>query len=208
MSNKIQRIFHKCDSLIFEQIDMVKQSQAYLWFSEGISGLDDDLRKFVSKITLLFLIGVPFILILLFWNINSNLRAKVETKLKTHDLAKSIIQGKKNLKSSGGNFIKGLGISNSEQMGSKIKSVLSSSKIATEQIKVKEFSTDTSISSIIKSEAKIFFEKLSLADMTNLIKNLTTRQSFKINEVEIKRNSDDGSLTGFFHVYHFGRSSN
>jgi hypothetical protein len=196
-------IFKKVDKYIFEQIDRFKQTPNYTPINDFYNGLDEEQQKATKAGIILSLFLFPIlVLMLLLWQ-NNTLRDELNTRIQMVDKAQQIIGQSQGLKAVMPNILSQNPIDGQSMMSSRISNLFSSIGVDLNKLQVTNFNSNAISANVMKSEADFTFSNLSTDELMNIFTGMIQREKFRIESVDILRNSDSNLLQGKFHGIHF-----
>lgn len=196
-------LFKKLDREVFNKIDKFKQTTNYNSLQDFYNGLEEDQQKLFKASGIVLIFALPLLLLgFLNWQ-NNSLRAELTEKVSILNKANEILGLKRSLQVSGPGLISDSPIDGESMMTSKISNMLSSAGIDLSKIKVSNYAGAPLSDSIMRSEADFAFAGISTDELMNIFTAMMQREKFKIESVDIKRNSSSNLLEGQFHAIHF-----
>lgn len=200
---KSSPVFKKIDHAIFEQIDKFKQTPNYTPINDFYNGLDEEQQKVVKAGIILSLFLIPaFAMMLLIWQ-NNSLKDELQTRIQMVSKANQIIGQSQGLQQISPTILSQNPIDGQSMMTSRVTGLFGSIGVDLNKVQVSEFSSSAISSNVMKSEADFAFSNLSTDELMNIFTGMIQREKFRIESVEIVRNSDTNLLQGKFHGIHF-----
>lgn len=200
---KSSPVFKKIDHAIFEQIDKFKQTPNYTPINDFYNGLDEEQQKVVKVGIILALFLVPaFAMMLMIWQ-NNSLKDELQTRVQMVSKANQIIGQSQGLQQITPTILSQNPIDGQSMMSSRVTGLFGSIGVDLNKVQVSEFSSSAISSNVMKSEADFSFSNLSTDELMNIFTGMIQREKFRIESVEIVRNSDTNLLQGKFHGIHF-----
>lgn len=200
---KSSPVFKKIDHAIFEQIDKFKQTPNYTPINDFYNGLDEEQQKVVKVGIILGLFLIPaFAMMLLIWQ-NNSLKDELQTRIQMVSKANQIIGQSQGLQQITPTILSQNPIDGQSMMTSRVTGLFGSIGVDLNKVQVSEFSSSAISSNVMKSEADFAFSNLSTDELMNIFTGMIQREKFRIESVEIVRNSDTNLLQGKFHGIHF-----
>lgn len=193
-------LFKKIDSFVFKQVNLFKASPFYLKIQEPLNLIDDDLRLVVNNVLSSLLVLTPLILIGILMFNNYLLRKNVSLKKEIISRANEILVNKNEIINVTGNFISNSNIDSDAAMNGRVKNLCTSINLDPNKVSASNFQSENSFAKSNKITATINFSKLSTNDLINLLSGLLEREKMRITGVNIRKNSSDTQLEGFFQV--------
>lgn len=191
-----QPILKPLDEALFKQIDKIYSSAFYSKIKELLSNLDDDKRSLVIHVISFTLISIPFFVVLIVFFSNQSLKTELALKEKIYHLGEDIIADRKQLEAIAFNFINNSSIDNDSALQSRIKSMLSGTRVDTNKITISEFNSNPSFNNSNQVIADVNFNRFSASDLTELLSAMINREKFKVSNMNIKKNAETAQLEG------------
>jgi hypothetical protein len=201
--NKSLPLFHRIDREIFERLDKFKQTTNYHPIQDFYNSLEEEQQKVFKAICVALIILIPALMLSIVWWQNN--KFKNDLALRTSIVSKSneIIGQKESLQQIIPQAFSSNPIDDQSMMTSRLSTILSSMGIELAKIQVKEFSTKTISSNLMKSEADFSFNNLSTDELMNMFTSMIAREKFRISALDVLRNKDTNLLQGQFHAIHY-----
>lgn len=208
--NQASRIplFKKIDRAIFERLDRFRLTPGYNGIQDFYNGLDEEQQKVFKSLVVISIFIIPIIFMSVLWWQNGGIKTDLQTRMDLVSKANEIIGQRESLQTIAPNILSLNPIDGQSMMTSRISNILSSSGMDLSKIKIEDFATDISSGNIVKSEANLKFSNFSTDEMINMLLNLIQREKFRIQHVNISRNSDNNLLNGRFHIVHLSVTQN
>jgi hypothetical protein len=205
--NKSLPLFHRIDREIFERLDKFKQTTNYHPIQDFYNSLEEEQQKVFKAVCVALIILIPALMLSIVWWQNN--KFKNDLALRTSIVSKSneIIGQKESLQQIIPQAFSSNPIDDQSMMTSRLSTILSSMGIELAKIQVKEFSTKTITSNLMKSEADFSFNNLSTDELMNMFTSMIAREKFRISELDVLRNKDTNLLQGQFHAIHYSSYS-
>lgn len=199
-------LFKKIDRAVFERIDKFKLTPGYNNLQDFYNGLEEEQQK-VFKAAIVFLIFfVPAVFLgLVVWQ-NNALKADMETRIALISKANEIIGQRQGLVEVSPNILSDSPIDGDSMMSSRLSNLLSSVGVDLSKIQVENYAGDLVSGTIQRAEADFKFSNLSNDELMNVFTAMIQREKFRIQSVDIKRNSETNLLQGVFHAVHYGNA--
>ena len=150
---------------------------------------------------------IPLIIFLIFLSSNSSLKQDFAVKEEIIQVANELIQKKAIMTSEerkilGSSYINGEGA-----LKNKITSLLSMSSIDTSKIKINNFDSQELDGFITKVKSDIGFRDLSSQDIFAIFNSITARGKMRVDEVSIRKSSNDNLLDGMLTVLYYSKEA-
>ncbi len=200
--------FKKIDLLVFDRISKFKLTPGYNNIQDFYNGLEEEQQKFFKAIVVLGLFLIPILFLGLVWWQNNNLKLDLKTRIALISKANEIIGQRQSLRNIAPSILSDSPIDGESMMTSRISNLLSSVGVDLSKIQISNYTGQLSSGSIMKAEADFKFSNLSTDELMNIFSNMIQREKFRIQSVDIVRNSDTNLLQGKFHALHYGNSQN
>ena len=196
-------LFKKLDRAVFESIDKFKQSPNYSTVQDFYNGMEEEQQKAFKAIILFILISIPILFLSFLWWQNTNIQKDLDLRLAIIKQAKEINAQKSGLREISPQILSMNPIDSESMMTTRVSGLLQSSAIDISKIQIKDFSSTSITTGIMRSEADVSFSNLTTDELMNVFNNMIQQERFKISSVSINRNPDTGFLQGQFHAIHF-----
>ena len=198
--------FKKIDEFVFNQIENLKASSVYQQFIDQTSDIDDETQKKLnyglSILIVLFPIMIIFFLVWKNIDVNNQLRLKRNIQLSTSEISSKI----RRLKNVEMNVI-GPNIFASEgDLQNSLKNILKSQNVGADKFSISEFDTTESITSLKRVSAVLGFRNLSINELTNVLRELISKEKMIVPDLVIKKDPATELLTGSIKIYHHFRN--
>lgn len=199
-------LFKKIDRAVFDRIDKFKLTPGYNNLQDFYNGLEEEPQK-VFKAAIVFLIFfLPAVFLgLVVWQ-NNALKTDMETRIALISKANEIIGQRQGLTEVTPNILSDSPIDGDSMMSSRLSNLLSSVGVDLSKIQVENYAGDLVSGTIQKAEADFKFTNLSNDELMNVFTAMIQREKFRIQSVDIKRNSETNLLQGVFHAVHYGNA--
>lgn len=205
--NNQSTTFKKIDREIFERIDKFKLSPSYNGLQDFYNGLEEEQQRLFKGAIIVVLFLLPLLLLgLLFWQ-NNSLKEDLQTRIALVSKANEIIGQKKGLDQVSSNILSDNPIDGASMMTSRLSNLLSSAGMDLSKIQVINYNNEMISDSIMRAEADFSFNNVSTDELMNIFTAMITREKFRIQSVEIKRNAESNLLQGQFHAIHFSNAA-
>ncbi len=208
--NQVSRmpLFKKIDRAIFERLDRFRSSPGYNNVQDFYNGLDEEQQKVFKSVVVISIFIVPIIFLSILWWQNSSIKTDLQARVDLVSKANEIIGQRESLQNIAPNILSSSPIDGQSMMTSRVSNILSSSGMDLSKIKIDDFASDISSGNIVKSESNLNFSNFSTDEMVNMLLNLIQREKFRIQHVNISRNSDNNLLNGRFQIVHLSVAQN
>lgn len=201
-------IFKKIDRAVFESIDKFKLTPNYNVIQDFYNGFEEEQQKVVKGVIIVALFVLPLMLVgIIFWQ-NSSLQTELDLRKSIVREAQRIIGQNQGLREKSPQVLSQNPIDSDLMMTSRLSNLLSAVGIDLSKIQVSNFSSTSITSNIMRSESDFQFSNLSTDELMNIFTSMIQRDKFRIESVDIKRNTDSNLLQGTFHAVHFSSFSN
>lgn len=205
MSNRIST-FKKIDEFIFAQIENFKTSSIYNQLLDLTSSLDDEAQKKVNYAVSIFIVLFPIMIIFfLVWkniDVQNALKIKRNIEISTTEISSKI----RRLKNVETNVIGPNSIASEGELQNALNGILKPLNISFEKVTISEFVVSESITNLKRVSAKLEFKNLSLNEVTNLLRELISKEKMIIPDLVITRDPTSELLIGSIKIYHHFRN--
>ena len=201
-------LFKKIDRAVFERISKFKVTPGYNNLQDFYNGLDEEQQKVFKAAVVLLIFLIPTIVLGLFWWQNNNLKSNLETRINLISKANEIIGQRQSIRSIAPMILSENPIDGESMLSSRLSNLLSASGVDLSKIKVSNYNGELVSGNIQRSEADFKFSNLSTDELMNVFSNMIQREKFRIQSLDIVRNSETNLLQGKFHAIHFGNAQN
>ena len=200
-------IFQKVDAFVFQKIDELQNHPEYQKVADAYSNLEENVQELIKAALMILLTIIPLIIFLIFLSSNSSLKQDFAVKEEIIQVANELIQKKAIMTSEerkilGSSYINGEGA-----LKNKITSLLSMSSIDTSKIKINNFDSQELDGFITKVKSDIGFRDLSSQDIFAIFNSITARGKMRVDEVSIRKSSNDNLLDGMLTVLYYSKEA-
>lgn len=198
--------FKKIDRAIFDRIDKFKLTPGYNNLQDFYNGLEEEQQKVFKALVVFLIFILPAIFLgLISWQ-NNALKADMETRVALISKANEIIGQRQSLRDISPNILSDNPIDGDSMMTSRLSNLLSSLGLDLSKIQVDNYAGELTSGTIQRAEADFKFSNLSTDELVNIFTGMIQREKFRIQSVNITRNSETNLLQGQFHAVHFGNA--
>jgi hypothetical protein len=127
--DKSKNIFIKIDEFIFQRIDLLKADGSFQKINDVLSGLEEEQQKLFAQLLTFSLLIIPFIIALIFWWGNHNIKKNIEVKNQILEQIASLSGNRDTLVSVSSTFVSPVPISDKGDLDNKIRNLMSSANI-------------------------------------------------------------------------------
>ncbi|MCM2349101.1 MAG: hypothetical protein NDI69_03710 [Bacteriovoracaceae bacterium] len=199
--------FKKIDREIFERLDKFKLTPSYGNIQDFYNSMEEEQQRLFKGGVILALFLVPALLLaFLAWQ-NNSLKEDLNTRISLISKANEIIGQKQGIKRVSPGVLSDNPIDGASMMSSRLSNLLSSVGMDLSKIKVSNYGNEMISDTIMRAEADFAFNNVSTDELMNIFTSMITREKFRIQSVNIKRNADSNLLQGQFHAIHFSNAA-
>lgn len=199
--------FKKIDREIFERLDKFKLTPSYGNIQDFYNSMEEEQQRLFKGGVILALFLVPALLLaFLAWQ-NNSLKEDLNTRISLISKANEIIGQKQGIKRVSPGVLSDNPIDGASMMSSRLSNLLSSIGMDLSKIKVSNYGNEMISDTIMRAEADFAFNNVSTDELMNIFTSMITREKFRIQSVNIKRNADSNLLQGQFHAIHFSNAA-
>ena len=199
-------LFKKVDQAIFDRIDKFKLSPGHNNIQDFYNGLEEKHQEIFKAAIIILIFLIPLVFIgIIFWQ-NNSLKEDITTRVAVIAKANEIIGQKQGVRDISQTLLSNNPIDGASMMTSRLSNLLSSISIDLSKIQVSNYTGELTSGTIMRSEADFSFTNLSTDELMNVFANMIQREKFRIQAVNITRNSDSNLLKGQFHAVHFSNA--
>lgn len=206
INNGSTPIFKKIDQALFAKIDQFKTTPGYNSMQDFYNGLDEEQQKSLKALVILVLFMIPVVFLGFIWWQNVSLKEDFETRVAIVKKANEIIGQKQSIGDIAPQILSPNPIDGESMMSSRLSNLLSAVGVDLSKIKVSGYEGNLISGNIMKSEADFSFSNLSTDELMNVFTSMIQREKFKIESVNIKRDTQSNLLQGRFHAIHFSNA--
>lgn len=198
--------FKKIDREIFERLDKFKLTPSYGNIQDFYNSMEEEQQRLFKGGVILALFLVPAILLaFLAWQ-NNSLKDDLSTRIALISKANEIIGQKQGIKRVSPGVLSENPIDGASMMSSRLSNLLSSIGMDLSKIQVSNYANEMISDTIMRAEADFAFNNVSTDELMNIFTSMITREKFRIQSVDIKRNAESNLLQGQFHAIHFSNA--
>lgn len=200
-------LFKKLDKALFAQIDKFKSTPNYNLIQDFYNSLEEEQQKVFKAIVILCLFLIPSMgMGFIYWQ-NGKLTEDLNLRKSIIAKANEIIGQSQGLRDVSPQIVSQSPIDSSSMMTSRLSNLLSGGGVDLSKIQVGEFASDPITGTVMKSEATFSFSNFSTDELMNTFTVMIQREKFRIQSVNINRNSETELLQGNFHAIHYSAVS-
>jgi hypothetical protein len=200
--------FKKIDLLVFEKVNKFKQSLGHQNLQDFYNSLEEDQQKIFKAGIILIIFLIPTLFIGILWWQNSRLKTEMGNRINIISKSQEIIGERQSLRNISPRIISDSPIDGDSMMTSRLSNLLSSVSVDLSKIQISNYFGELVTTSIQKAQADFQFSNLSTDELVNIFTNMMTREKFRIDSLDIKRNPQTNLLQGSFHAIHLGNAQN
>jgi hypothetical protein len=200
-------LFKKLDRALFAQIDKFKSTPNYNLIQDFYNSLEEEQQKLFKAIVILCLFLIPSMgMGFIYWQ-NGKLTEDLNLRKSIIAKANEIIGQSQGIRDVSPQIISQSPIDSSSMMTSRLSNLLTGGGVDLSKIQVGEFASDPITGAVMKSEATFSFNNFSTDELMNTFTVMIQREKFRIQSVNINRNSETELLQGNFHAIHYSAVS-
>ncbi len=203
---KTKSVFIKIDEFIFQKLDLLKAEGLFQKAQDLMSNLDEAQQKLAAQLTTFFLLLFPFFVVLGFWLTNHQAKKAIEVKKQIIEQIALFDGNKTTLSNVSGNYLSQNVIQGQDDLDNRIRNIASSSQIDQGKVSVTNFSQTSSSASVSKIEADITFTGFGTSDFSNFMRGMVESEKFKVQKINLTKNSETNLLEGIVSVLHLGQN--
>jgi hypothetical protein len=203
--NKVQTAFKLIDNAIFQLMDNIKASDFSQKLNQQMQQFSPEVQKIINQSinVLLFLIPMVIVLIMALSNLSS--RSEANKKIEILELINSYSKKKSEAITQSRSVISPKVFSKQSDFETQLMQSYRLSGIDQSKMKVSGFIQDSSIKPLLKSEAKIRFNNLTMTNITGFILTLLKDYKTKITSINIELQKGDRTLSGSLDLIHYSK---
>lgn len=196
----------KLDSAILVQLKKLQNSENYQKISETYSSLEESVQRIVKALLMLLVFIIPLFVVMMFKSSNNKLLVDTNVKKDLIISANTLIKSKNEIKRASTKQLARQFIESPEEIKKIILGMLNLAGVDSNKVKISNVEVTPEASLITKVKADVKFDAMSNDDIFNFIKNLSTKQKIRIDEISIKKNDSTHLLDGVFTMYYFSKA--
>ena len=199
------KILKNIDFFLFKQADALIENSEFNKISEDYSSQEDKVQEIIKVILMVLSIGIPLLIIFIFFNINSAKRSQIQIKEDLIETANLLIQKKSLLTSEERRTLSAKYLDSQKGLKSTIKSSLSLISIESTKVQVSDFQSEDLEGLITKLSAKLSFKGLTSEGIMAFFNNLNAKLRIKMDEISIRKNEATNSLDGVMTIHYYSK---
>ena len=199
------KILKNIDFFLFKQADALIENSEFNKISEAYSSQEDKVQEIIKVILMVLSIGIPLLIIFIFFNINSAKRSQIQIKEDLIETANLLIQKKSLLTSEERRTLSAKYLDSQKGLKSTIKSSLSLISIESTKVQVSDFQSEDLEGLITKLSAKLSFKGLTSEGIMAFFNNLNAKLRIKMDEISIRKNEATNSLDGVMTIHYYSK---
>lgn len=196
----------KIDSAILQQINKFESSENYQKASDFYSALEDNAQTALKSALMAFVILVPLLVVIIFKSFNKGLIAEVGLKKDLIISANTLIKSKNEIKRASQKQLARKFVESADEIKKTILGMLNLAGVDSSKVKISNIDITSEVSLITKVKSDVKFDAMSNDDLFSFIKNLSTKQKVKIDEISIKKNATTNLLDGVFTMHYYSKA--
>lgn len=201
---KSKSLFIKIDEFIFQKLDLLKAEGLFQKAQDLMTNLDESQQKLAAQLTTFLMLLLPFFIVLGFWITNSQSKKAIEVKKQIIEQIALFDGNKTTLSNVSGNYLSQNSIQGQDDLDNRIRNIASSSQIDQQKVSITNFSQTSSSASVSKIEAVIAFYGFGTSDFSNLMRGMVESERFKVEKINLTKNTKTNLLEGSVSVIHLG----
>ncbi len=201
---KSKSLFIKIDEFIFQKLDLLKAEGLFQKAQDLMTNLDESQQKLAAQLTTFLMLLLPFFIVLGFWITNSQSKKAIEVKKQIIEQIALFDGNKTTLSNVSGNYLSQNSIQGQDDLDNRIRNIASSSQIDQQKVSITNFSQTSSSASVSKIEAVIAFNGFGTSDFSNLMRGMVESERFKVEKINLTKNTKTNLLEGSVSVIHLG----
>jgi len=202
---KREHVFKLIDEYLFKQVDLAKSSPVTQKLNEQLSVLSQTQQKYLNQAINLMILFVPFLIVLIIFIGNSNLKSEIETRQEIFDIIQSYTNKKASVEVMGRSILSPRPVASAQDLQKNIASSLSRTGGDSSKVQVGFFDQLNPSSSIVHSRAQVKFKNLTMTELTGLFTVLQRDLRVAIEKMEVNVFGEEKLLRGFVEVSHYSK---
>jgi hypothetical protein len=200
-------IMKNIDIFFFKQVDNVVQHPEFQKVSDFYSSLDEKAQELVKVALLILTVGLPLLVLFIFFSINQSKKVDLLTKDKLIQTANTLIQKKSLIKSEEMKTLSQKYVDSQRGLKAVIDSKLRLINIESTKVLINDFNTEDLDGLISKLSANLSFKGLTSDGLMALFNSLNAKLKVKIDEVSIRKNDITNSLDGVMSIHYYSKDN-
>ncbi|MBF0313793.1 MAG: hypothetical protein HQK50_03130 [Oligoflexia bacterium] len=201
---KTKELFFLIDHLLFQKIDLLRESYFYQKYLEGLSHLQNETRSLVNQVIVISIILSPLFVTFMFFLSGHYLQQTVELKRDIYREALLVESIDKEIEQNKASVLSRTPLISSADLEQIIREMASSAKIRSSNMGLQNLNSQTISSAFSETTADIQFNNLALYEVTQFLQSLSVQQKIKINTISITKDEQSSMLSGTFSIQHIG----
>lgn len=197
-------IMKPIDDFVISKIEELSNHPEVTKVLDQYANLDEKVQDIVKNLLVLAIILIPTLFILLLWSLNSGLKDELAIKKETLNIAQEIIAKQSKVGTLKRRYFNTTAVKSQTELQTKISGALSSSGIDSSKINLGGYQENLEGADIVESRVDLKFSKFSNDELFNLLGALNVRLKAKIEEISIKKSTNDNLLEGIVHMIYYG----
>lgn len=198
-------IMKSIDEFTLKQVEALKLSAPFQQFLETYSEWDEKIQNLFRGALIILVILIPLFFIFSFYLLNSSTHNSLKQKEKIIDLASKVITQTQAITKNSTLYL-AKQVSSQNNLENLIKNNLSSLGIDSTKMTVANFNSEED-KSITKINADISFKDFTSNHFFSFLSYLTTgNRKMRIDEIDIKKNTQTNLLEGTITINHFSKA--
>jgi hypothetical protein len=199
---KTKNFFLAIDQFIFKIIDQIKGDSSFQKLDDLLTNMNDDEQKITAQVFVFLLILVPYLFVFYFFFTNYSLKKEIELK-KEIIASTSVLSGHKDeLFTLSTQFLSPNPIANKNELEMRLDEIKVRTQIRPDKLSVIEFNLLSQTSTISKISAKLQFHSFGTQDFSNLLREMSDSERFKIMAIKLNKNMSTNLLDGTIEFKH------
>lgn len=200
-------IMKPIDEFMSKKVEELLQHPEVQKFMDQYVALEENIQDIIKNLMALAIVVLPLIFLMILWSLNSSLKDTLALKKETLGIAQEIVSKESRVGTLKRNYINTTAINTQSDFQQKISSHLGASGIDTSKISLGGFDSIDVAGFIIESRVDLKFNQLSNSELFTLLSKLSMRLKIKVDEISIKKNTNDNLLQGIIRIIYYGQDN-
>ena len=197
-------IMKPIDKLVLQGVDKLSATNEYQRFMEIYNSWEDNLQSLFKAGMVFILFLIPSLVIMLFYFLHSSAKTDYSIALQIIQTAQNINSKSSQVERESRNYLGQNPITTKSIFERELSSTLPSRGVDTTKIQVGNFSINE-INGMNETSGELKFRGLSSDNLFGFLNVLSLRLKMKIDEINIKKNTQTNLLEGTLSVLHYSK---
>lgn len=184
------------DNFIFQKVEDLRATKEFQKVLDAYSNLDEKPQEVVKALMAASLVLIPFLVITIFFSMNSSLQGEIDDKKELLELSQGIIREKSTVSSAQRQFVGPTPVSSQGDMQNLISSAISLAGIDASKVSVSNFQPGGQAGMVSQSMIDMKFQDLTNDQLFSFLTNLSQRSKVLFDEISVKKNTESKLLEG------------